>query len=109
MRGTNEVHPHFYAGRQSMEFKMRLILKRFGIVALAGMSIVGASLASANPAEARWRDHHHHRHHSGWGWGGPVLIGGLALGTASSNIPDGPCLLLKSTLSPNRHHHETGA
>ena len=48
------------------------------------MSIVAATLASANPAEARWRGHHHG---AGWGWGGPALIGGLALGTALAAAP----------------------
>src|SRR5687768_11102820 len=57
---------------------MRSLLKKVGIAALAGMSIVGATLAAADPAEAHWRGHHHR----GWGWGGPALIGGLALGAA---------------------------
>ena len=55
---------------------MRSIVKRVGIAALAGVSVVGATLASAGSAEAHWRGHR------GWGWGGPALIGGLALGAA---------------------------
>ena len=60
---------------------MRALVKKVGIAALAGVSVIGATLASADPAEARWRGHHHH-HRGGWGWGGPALIGGLALGAA---------------------------
>ena len=65
---------------------MRSVLKKVGIAALAGVSIVGATLAASEPAEARWRGHHHHRH-GGWGWGGPALLGGLALGTALAARP----------------------
>jgi len=56
---------------------MRSIFKKAGIAVLAGVSIIGATLASSGPAEERWRGHH-----GGWGWGGPALIGGLALGAA---------------------------
>ena len=58
---------------------MSTVCKKFGVAAFAAVAVVGAALASSNPAEARWRGHHHH---GGWGWGGPALIGGLALGTA---------------------------
>jgi hypothetical protein len=57
---------------------MGLPFKKLVIAAVAGASLLGAALASADPAEARWRGHHR----GGWGWGGPALVGGLALGTA---------------------------
>ena len=57
---------------------MHSVFRKLGMAALAGMSIIGATLVSADPAEARWRGHYG----GGWGWGGPALIGGLALGAA---------------------------
>ena len=81
---------------------MRTAFKKLGIAALAGITVVGASLASADPAEARWRGHRHHHHGGGWGWGGPALVGGLALGTAlgagSAYAYGGGCPLVRQVV-----------
>src|SRR4051812_45729701 len=75
----------FIAGRPDFPkgVNMRSVFKKFGIAALCTVSVIGATLASTNSAEARWGGHHH----GGWGWGGPALIGGLVLGTALAARP----------------------
>ena len=55
----------------------------FGVTAVAGLSIVGATLAASSSAEA-------HYSHSSWGGGwmvGPAVVGGLALGALAASRP----------------------
>jgi len=61
---------------------MRSTLKKFGISALAALSLAGATLAFSSSAEARY--YGGHRWGGGWGWGGPAFVGGLALGALAT-------------------------
>jgi hypothetical protein len=65
---------------------MRSTMRKLGIVAVAALSLAGATLATLGPAEARpWGDHRgHHWHGGGWGLAAPAVIGGLALGALAA-------------------------
>jgi hypothetical protein len=73
-------------GRQLVfnEELMRISIKKFGIAALAAVSLAGATLATSTDADARWRGHGGHR---GGGWVGPAIVGGLALGALTASRP----------------------
>jgi hypothetical protein len=65
---------------------MRSIFKKLGITAVAGLSLIGATLAASSSAEARY---YHRGWHGGggWGWAGPAIVGGLALGALAASGP----------------------
>jgi len=59
------------------------VLKKIGIFAVAGLTLIGATLASSNSAEARF----YGRGGRGGGWVGPAVVGGLALGALAASRP----------------------
>jgi hypothetical protein len=62
---------------------MQKSLKKLGIASVAGLSLIGATLATSGAADAR-------PFHHGWrggGWGGPAFVGGLALGALAASGP----------------------
>jgi len=59
-------------------------VRKLGMAAVAGLSIVTTSLAFTPTAEAqRW----HRHHHRGGSWVGPAVVGGLALGALAATAP----------------------
>ena len=69
---------------------MHSYLKKLGLVALAGLSICVAPLATSSSADARpgfHRGFHHHGFHRHWGGGfgfAPAFAGALAFGALAS-------------------------
>jgi hypothetical protein len=61
---------------------MHTALKKFGVAAVAAVSLAGATLVTSTSAEARY-------FHRGWGggWAGPAIVGGLALGALAASRP----------------------
>jgi hypothetical protein len=60
-------------------------VRKMGMAAVAGLSIVTTSLAFTPTADAqRW--HRHHNHGVG-NWVGPAIVGGLALGALAATAP----------------------
>jgi hypothetical protein len=73
----------FPMGSVVTEKIMHSIIKKFGVTAVAGLSLVGATLAASSAAEARY----YHRGWGGGGWVGPAVVGGLALGALAASRP----------------------
>ena len=73
----------FPMGSVVTEKIMHSIIKKFGVTAVAGLSLVGATLAASSSAEARY----YHRGWGGGGWVGPAVVGGLALGALAASRP----------------------